>query len=442
MYNAAQVIATYLRTLCDENEFIIKNTQDFAKEFHQQPKLDENEEYVSYDAESLFTNVPIKETIDYILDEIYVHNKLPKICSRLIFKRLLLKLTTESTFIFHSQFYKQTDGCTMGGPLSVIFSNIFLTKLEKDVVKPRKPRFYKRFVDDIIHRRLKDVPDKLFESMNSYHDRMKFTIEISPDKFLDTKLVIENGIYTTEVYRKPMKYPVPWSSQIPKRYKRNTVNGDLYRSQRISNNFPKEVTEIRKKFLKANYPIRFINSVINQFNTRRTNTEPDEYIIPPGFFEVPKPTVWVELPFCVTNETSVKRFISKFNTFTKEKFDIRIIWKTKKVRQLFSLKERNPYPSCKIYMGECSCGKTYIGETKRNVHTRWNEHNNPNQSSEPARHIKENIEHEFNWSILMPAPTNIRCRKNLEASLIALKKPSLNEQIDSKKLNLFRNGVT
>ena len=57
-------------------------------------------------------------------------------CIKLIFKRLLLKLITESTFIFNIKYYKQTDGCTMGGPLSVVFSDIYLTKLEKDAILP------------------------------------------------------------------------------------------------------------------------------------------------------------------------------------------------------------------------------------------------------------------------------------------------------------------
>ena len=75
---------------------------------------------------SLFTNVPIQEKIDYILDEIYLKNKLPKICSKLIFKGLLLKLTTENTFRFASEFCKQTNGCTIGGPLSVILSDKYI----------------------------------------------------------------------------------------------------------------------------------------------------------------------------------------------------------------------------------------------------------------------------------------------------------------------------
>ena len=42
----------------------------------------------------------------------------------------------------------------------------------------------------------------------------------------------------------------------------------------------------------------------------------------------------------------------------------------------------------------------------------------------------------------MAAPISDRVRKNLEASFIAISRPSLNEEIDSKKLLLFRNRVT
>ena len=86
---------------------------------------------MSYDVESLFTIVPVRETINYILAEIYNHQKLKPVCSKVIFKYLLLKLTNESTFIFNTKYYKQTDSRIMGGPLSVVFSDIFMTKLEK-----------------------------------------------------------------------------------------------------------------------------------------------------------------------------------------------------------------------------------------------------------------------------------------------------------------------
>ena len=110
----------------------------------QQNPLLPDKEYVSYDVESLFTNVPVHETIDYILQEVYVKEIFLKICSKLIMKRLLLKLTTENTFMLNSNLYKQIDGCSMGGPLSVTLSDIYMTKTEEEVVKPTNSSFYKR----------------------------------------------------------------------------------------------------------------------------------------------------------------------------------------------------------------------------------------------------------------------------------------------------------
>ena len=104
------------------------------------PLLQDDEEDVSYDVESLYTNIPIEETINYIIDQIYVHKKLKPICSKLIFRRSLIKLSTECTFKFNSRFLKQVDGCPMVGSLSVTFNDIFMVKMENDIVKPSKPR--------------------------------------------------------------------------------------------------------------------------------------------------------------------------------------------------------------------------------------------------------------------------------------------------------------
>ena len=39
------------------------------------PPLPDDEEYVSYNAVSLFANIPLDETIDYIIENIYTHKK-------------------------------------------------------------------------------------------------------------------------------------------------------------------------------------------------------------------------------------------------------------------------------------------------------------------------------------------------------------------------------
>ena len=95
-----------------------------------------------------------------------------------------------------------------------------------------------------------------------------------------------------------------------------------------------------------------------------------------------------------------------------------------------------------IYEGVCISEQAYIGETRRNVELRWEEHDNTSKGSKPAKHLKENLSHKISSTILFAAPENKGIRKILEASEIALKRPSLNEQIESKKLLLFRNGVT
>ena len=43
---------------------------------------------------------------------------------------------------------------------------------------------------------------------------------------------------------------------------------------------------------------------------------------------------------------------------------------------------------------------------------------------------------------LLQAPKNYRQRKNPEACFIAIMGPKLNNQLDTKKMYLFRNGVT
>ena len=83
-----------------------------------------------------------------------------------------------------------------------------------------------------------------------------------------------------------------------------------------------------------------------------------------------------------------------------------------------------------------------MGETKRNVGTRWNEHNDPKGISEPSKHLKSNSMHVFKWSVLRFAPRHFFRRCILEALYISLEKPVLSNKVDHKSLSLFRNGIT
>ena len=154
-YNAAKVIPEYPKPLCS-NQYKISDTQEFASLIKDRPPLNDDEEYVSYDVDSPFTDIPVAETIEYIIHQICIEKKIPPICSKLILKRLLLKLTTECFFQFNHQLLKQVEGYTMGAASSITLPEIHMIRIENDAVIPLKPIFHRRFVDEIINRRKKE----------------------------------------------------------------------------------------------------------------------------------------------------------------------------------------------------------------------------------------------------------------------------------------------
>ena len=192
--------------------------------------------------------------------------------------------------------------------------------------------------------------------MNNYHPNVNLTIDINPKRFFD--IHTKNGKIETAVYRKSTKLPVPWLSNISKWYKRNAIIADLHPSKRISTNFDKENYQIKKKFLAADYAQNFVESVVRNFKNDKIESVKDDNI-PPGFFNIAKPVIIVEVPFCTKNEFSSKHFMWKFHNFIGSKYDLWIKLITGKTKIIFKLKVNCLHPACKIYHSVCSCSETY-----------------------------------------------------------------------------------
>ena len=220
--------------------------------------------------------------------------------------------------------------------------------------------------------------------------------------------------------------PVHFTSKIPKRYKRNTILTELNRAAKISDDFEEEIKLTKNKFSKANYPKKFLDDIINNYQVDY------EFIIPPGFFEEEQQKIMIELPYSTKNENIQFQFLKKLNTFTVNKYKIEIIWKTRKIKSLFKLKDKNNHPASIIYKGICTCGDDYAGETIRNALTRWDEHGNIKKLSEPARHLKEKYKsthrHTFDWSIIRNAHKNDQKRKvdEIDYRAVSLSKALVN----------------
>ena len=113
----------------------------------------------------------------------------------------------------------------------------------------------------------------------------------------------------TAIYRKSTNLPVPQSSNIPKRYKRNASNADLRRSERISTNFDKEIYRIS-----SDYPQIFVESVIRNFENDKIESVKDDYIIPAGFFDIAQPVIITEVPFCTKKKFPQNNLCESFIT--------------------------------------------------------------------------------------------------------------------------------
>ena len=106
----------------------------------------------SLDVESLFTNVPVLDTIDIICQAVYHHEKLPPLpFEKNILKKLLVSCTTKAPFKhIDESLFLQIDGVAMGSALGVTCANFYMGHIENKVLSdiPIKPKKYYRYVDD------------------------------------------------------------------------------------------------------------------------------------------------------------------------------------------------------------------------------------------------------------------------------------------------------
>ena len=93
-------------------------------------QFDTKQKLVSFDVSSLFTNVPLEETIQLITKSTYdsKHRDYKKhITSRDIFVKLL-RMATQGMFMHKNKLYQQYDGDSMGFPLGPTIGQLFPRK--------------------------------------------------------------------------------------------------------------------------------------------------------------------------------------------------------------------------------------------------------------------------------------------------------------------------
>ena len=80
---------------------------------------------VSFDVASLFTNVPLEETIEIILKRICINKGVITDIPKQEMKELLILCTKNVHFTFNNDTYIQVDGVAVGSPLGPVLANIY-----------------------------------------------------------------------------------------------------------------------------------------------------------------------------------------------------------------------------------------------------------------------------------------------------------------------------
>ena len=80
----------------------------------------------SLNVDSLFTNIPLDETIEICTNTIYSEQDVIQGINKEEFRNLLSLATEECYFIFNEILYKQKDSVAMVSPLGPALANAFL----------------------------------------------------------------------------------------------------------------------------------------------------------------------------------------------------------------------------------------------------------------------------------------------------------------------------
>ncbi|CAF3650056.1 unnamed protein product [Rotaria sp. Silwood1] len=262
-----------------EKEKMVRDPFSFVEELKTLPKSFSNYKMVSFDISSLYTNVPLDETIEIILKNLYETRATPPTIQRDDMKQLLIFATKNTHFLFDNNLYDQVDGVSMGSPLAPLLAEIFLQDFEKkhsSTFTSMGIVYWKRYVDDtfvLIDSTFsaKDICTKLSQFQKS----IKFTCEeeaanTNTVSFLNILIQKQPGIgFATKVHRKETFSGLitKWSSFVPKAYKYNAISTLVYRAIKLCSSYKRlhqEFRFIRKLGTKNGYPINFVNSIIRR----------------------------------------------------------------------------------------------------------------------------------------------------------------------------------
>ena len=400
-YNSANFpIAKFLVPLLKPltcNEFSLKNSYEFADQIRNQ---NVNNYLVSYDVTSLFTNIPLEETINIILEKLFPTDiTIFHGFDKANFRYLLKLAVMENYFVFDKVLYMQTDGMAMGSPLGPTFANIFMCHLEEQFFSNPtefQPAYYRRYVDDtIVMFKDPNHKDRFLDFINSMHHNINFTMETERESklpFLDVYITRETGSFVTSVYRKSTfsGLGLNFYSYTDKKFKINSCKTLIFRAFKICSNwqlFHKEINFLSSFFKWNSYPSHIFPAIVNRF--LHNFHEPSAQIT-----TVPKKVIFASLPFIGIYTKVLKQELTQAMNRLYPMANFKFCFTNPLILQnLFKFKDALPelMQSGVVYKYNCpKCNLgTYIGSTERLLKVRIDSHKGISHRTGSKLNVKE-----------------------------------------------------
>ena len=277
-----------------------------------------NDLMCSADVQSLFTNVPLRETVDYICTLVEKEDSSLRISMPVeLLKESLLLCTENIDFDFLNTPYRQIDGVAMGSPLGPVLADFFMMKIEEQLASEISGLpLYTRYVDDtLIFCRSRQQMNSFIDRLNSAHPNLVVTCEYEENNclpFLDVLISRrDDGSVKRSVYRKSTwtgQY-LHFTSFTPLKEKRALVKTLFSRARKIcsDDSLGNELQLIKDTLLTNGYPERFINKHSLPI-TQPTKTP-----------SVEKLRVYIELPF--KGETDMRRTTQRLSASVQSTYN-------------------------------------------------------------------------------------------------------------------------
>ena len=290
--NISQFVDYWLQPHMKALPSYIKDTTQLINELREL-SVEPDTFLVTIDVKSLYTCIPHSEGIQACTETLLKSKENnPSQPNTTVLACLLEIVLKNNLFEFDGTHYKQLQGTAMGTKLAPAYANLFMGKLEHNILSHSslKPSFYRRYIDDILILWPHSEADlKTFlSSLNDFHPTIKFTFEYDksritfldldiykgPDFLTTKKLDLETHIKPTnrQAYIHAHSYHPPGASK-------GVALGEMKRylrtNSRIST-FNKFKARHMLNLQKRGYSLKFINKYTNkvQFLDRSLELRP------------------------------------------------------------------------------------------------------------------------------------------------------------------------